>query len=66
MTEIATPSDDRATRQKEKRSLIHSLPTLTASLAMSESAAVIVGCDRLPPILDTEITTTVRRQTAVH
>ncbi|MBD1928345.1 hypothetical protein H6F74_19135 [Trichocoleus sp. FACHB-90] len=28
------------------RSLIHSLPTLTASLVTPQSAAVIVGCDR--------------------
>ncbi|MEP0857786.1 hypothetical protein [Trichocoleus sp. DQ-U1] len=34
-------------------------------LATPQSAAVIVGCDRLPPILDTEIATTVRRQTVL-
>ncbi|WP_277876350.1 MULTISPECIES: hypothetical protein [Cyanophyceae] len=32
---------------QEKRSLIDSLPTLTALLTRPQSAAVIVGCDRM-------------------
>ncbi len=40
------------------RSFIHCLPTLPATLAMPQSAAVAAGCDRLQPILDTDIAAT--------
>ncbi|MEP0880971.1 hypothetical protein NDI49_05365 [Trichocoleus sp. ST-U3] len=47
MTSTFTPSDDRVTRYQEKRSLIHSLPTFPATLAMPQSTAVIAECDRV-------------------
>jgi hypothetical protein len=34
------PAVDKATRHQEKRSLIHSLPAFSATLAMPQSAAV--------------------------
>ncbi len=43
------------------RSLIHSLPTSPVMLATSQSAAVIAECDRLRPILDTQIAALVNR-----
>jgi len=36
----------QALHTEESLSHIHSLPTLTASLATTQSAAVIAGCDR--------------------
>jgi len=43
------------------RSLIHFLPTFPATLATPQSAAAIAGCDRLRPILDSQIPALVNR-----
>ncbi len=40
-----------AEHTEESLSLIHSLPTFPATLATSQSAAVIAGCDRVQSIL---------------
>jgi len=64
-------SDNKATRYKEKRWLIHCLPTSPAMSATHQSAAVIAAwaialgkmrkCDRLSSILDTQIAAVVDR-----
>ncbi|MBD2048747.1 hypothetical protein H6F78_24640 [Coleofasciculus sp. FACHB-64] len=39
---------DRLWHEVRMRSLIHSLPTFPATLAMPQSAAITAGCDRTP------------------